>query len=697
MDAFLQRVFQVSALRTYLIDGTITKEINSYLHSNTHTQPKLFPVCMELSAPAVNATQVQELFRLAPETRTSTLGFHVLNAFKSGRGGEALLGNTTHIEPFPDRPRTVINLDQNGNYFDFQHPRDEHGEDEDGQQNIMLPFFSDPPSSIHNSKDNQSLPANGRIGEDGILEFHEDDIEPPGAVYLNVPKFVIGQWMAGETVSSDEGMRLRPMLARLGVQDYTVESCRFVGYKQTGEKIEYAELSTGHSVLIYLLYGELSPILMEAVYYMGKPIIYGVQGWSPSPFRVGRMRCINLSECEDCRWQGRKLCNCIQSAPMRGEGPSFGSSYDQGEPWLRDTVDVMLVKRARERENMAYAAMNMMEPVCQGPRLPPCLIPPPGCTEFVKLSSWFRIQYFSANNTLKQEGYHLLQCRPSTVSHDHVALFRALYPKERLASSFLSPRSEVRLLLPIEEEFESLKANTTHACNDYVMPAYEGMVSAQRPPLVASVVTTTHQHSNSESNQKSGVVVQIELIPSKSTTASEASAQSVLGKRAISLVEGSQEAVFKEVRRDSAGSTASAAEVSGEGHPFTVSGSAAGGIDKGLVCEMCNKTFTNRFNQRRHMASIHSDNRPFECTCCGLRFKMKDHLTTHMRVSHDSSRRESFKCDQCSITFLTKSNLNRHIRQTHETGELFECADCGKSFKTAFSLERHEKSSSCAI
>jgi len=82
-----------------------------------------------------------------------------------------------------------------------------------------------------------------------------------------------------------------------------------------------------------------------------------------------------------------------------------------------------------------------------------------------------------------------------------------------------------------------------------------------------------------------------------------------------------------------------------------------------LICEVCSKSFSNRFSLRNHKKSTHRS-RDFACKLCEKKFKLKVALRQHM-ISHSDLR--PWICDICNKSFKTKSKLQRHKKQTHCT------------------------------
>ena len=80
-----------------------------------------------------------------------------------------------------------------------------------------------------------------------------------------------------------------------------------------------------------------------------------------------------------------------------------------------------------------------------------------------------------------------------------------------------------------------------------------------------------------------------------------------------------------------------------------------------LICEVCSKSFSNRFSLRSHKKSTLLP-RDRECKLCGKKFKGKEALRQHM-VSHSDLR--PWACDVCHKSFEMKDKLKRHKEQTH--------------------------------
>ena len=78
-------------------------------------------------------------------------------------------------------------------------------------------------------------------------------------------------------------------------------------------------------------------------------------------------------------------------------------------------------------------------------------------------------------------------------------------------------------------------------------------------------------------------------------------------------------------------------------------------------CEMCNKSFSRRYDLQRHMVS-HSDTRPHHCHRCERRFKVAGALRQHQAV-HTGERR--YHCPHCAKTFTQVGSRKRHVKRIH--------------------------------
>lgn len=93
------------------------------------------------------------------------------------------------------------------------------------------------------------------------------------------------------------------------------------------------------------------------------------------------------------------------------------------------------------------------------------------------------------------------------------------------------------------------------------------------------------------------------------------------------------------------------------------------------TCQICNKSLRDKYAYEKHMKSVHSEVRPFECTLpdrknpnkkCGMMFKRKDLCDDHMKRHVKSTLVCSVKnCKFNKIGFYTLTELKRHFKNKH--------------------------------
>ena len=139
-----------------------------------------------------------------------------------------------------------------------------------------------------------------------------------------------------------------------------------------------------------------------------------------------------------------------------------------------------------------------------------------------------------------------------------------------------------------------------------------------------------------------------------------------------------------------------------------------------VTCEICQKSFRDPGDLKKHL-SVHSDIKQHKCDTCGLFFRQRNNLQSHIKYVHTdpSLIEKKFKCDkcgkcfeyhsgltfhmkfhvektfeckQCTKTFKLKNWLESHIKRVHDkTGEKAECNKCGKTFTAVEGLRKHMK------
>lgn len=116
-------------------------------------------------------------------------------------------------------------------------------------------------------------------------------------------------------------------------------------------------------------------------------------------------------------------------------------------------------------------------------------------------------------------------------------------------------------------------------------------------------------------------------------------------------------------------------------------------VDCKLICDTCGSFFKSKSHLKRHFDRKHGDKADFrfECAQCDKRFLLNYDLQRHM-VKHDPTRR--LNCPHCEKKFKTKPSLDNHIKVIHETTrkdeeKQFVCGVCNRSYFHRRHLDYH--------
>lgn len=110
--------------------------------------------------------------------------------------------------------------------------------------------------------------------------------------------------------------------------------------------------------------------------------------------------------------------------------------------------------------------------------------------------------------------------------------------------------------------------------------------------------------------------------------------------------------------------------------------------DHNKMCIHCNKVFVSDKRLRLHLQT-HGSKKCFYCNTCGLSFKMKKYLTSHM-LKHGESQ---FTCSICNHKFKRQDILSRHIK-SHQNTKKLQCPfrdklNCKMEFTRTDKLKLH--------
>ena len=106
-------------------------------------------------------------------------------------------------------------------------------------------------------------------------------------------------------------------------------------------------------------------------------------------------------------------------------------------------------------------------------------------------------------------------------------------------------------------------------------------------------------------------------------------------------------------------------------------------------CEICGKSFTQKYSLNRHIQTVHLGEKLFECKTCGKAFGQKADHTRHVQTVHLGEK--PFKCKTCGKAFGRKDEHTRHVRTVHLGEKPFECKICDMSFSQKSTLNAHTR------
>ena len=110
------------------------------------------------------------------------------------------------------------------------------------------------------------------------------------------------------------------------------------------------------------------------------------------------------------------------------------------------------------------------------------------------------------------------------------------------------------------------------------------------------------------------------------------------------------------------------------------------GQKKSYLCATCGKSFTTRHSLTEH-TNAHTGVKPHVCEVCGKSFSYESALRDH-RFTHEEAKH--FWCKHCQKGFSQRSGLKMHMR-IHRQNKMFVCGECGRGFTQKQALQRHER------
>ncbi|XP_058444477.1 transcription factor grauzone-like [Malaya genurostris] len=104
------------------------------------------------------------------------------------------------------------------------------------------------------------------------------------------------------------------------------------------------------------------------------------------------------------------------------------------------------------------------------------------------------------------------------------------------------------------------------------------------------------------------------------------------------------------------------------------------------MCEECNVEFDQFHLFQRHC--LHTHGKEGFITCCGIRHRKRSVLFQHVQHALNP---DAFKCEICGKTYKNRFGYNRHKKESHapEEERVYKCHRCPKSFIKEGALKRH--------
>ena len=110
-------------------------------------------------------------------------------------------------------------------------------------------------------------------------------------------------------------------------------------------------------------------------------------------------------------------------------------------------------------------------------------------------------------------------------------------------------------------------------------------------------------------------------------------------------------------------------------------------LGKKYDCDICGKTYTNKYTLTSHKKTEHSDTVSFwKCDFdnCGKQFKSRQIMKQHQRDVHVDFK---IPCEICGVKFKSKLGLDRHLRKIHN--EVYKCDHCFRAFSSKEKWQLH--------
>uniref|UniRef100_A0A8D8FHX4 Transcription factor grauzone n=1 Tax=Culex pipiens TaxID=7175 RepID=A0A8D8FHX4_CULPI len=109
-------------------------------------------------------------------------------------------------------------------------------------------------------------------------------------------------------------------------------------------------------------------------------------------------------------------------------------------------------------------------------------------------------------------------------------------------------------------------------------------------------------------------------------------------------------------------------------------------------CEICGKSYKNRFGYNRHKKESHAteEERAFKCHRCTKSFIKEGALKRHL-ADHETLDNGTAKCETCGKCFSNINILKNHVKYRHLKQTEYICDVCSKGFYMRSTFMTHRK------
>ncbi|XP_028173774.1 zinc finger protein 583-like isoform X2 [Ostrinia furnacalis] len=110
-----------------------------------------------------------------------------------------------------------------------------------------------------------------------------------------------------------------------------------------------------------------------------------------------------------------------------------------------------------------------------------------------------------------------------------------------------------------------------------------------------------------------------------------------------------------------------------------------------VSCPQCSRMCVSEYYLKRHIKRRHDTEKNFICATCGRRFAFKGELSNHQRIVHEKHlmKKKMFACKFCDKTYKCAKSIIIHERSVHTGQRPAECTVCGSSFYHEDYLKEH--------